>query len=199
MDIKRDKYLNDLINRMHNGMIKIVTGIRRCGKSYLLFNNYRKRILEYDVIYKSWEKVFQLLYIIEPVVFLAAKSYFLFRFYHIRRRKPRIEDKRVTYQWWILTGRAQLTGAVIECFVTSGTLVPIPHETLFILIIKMTVHSLIQRRHLVSKYMIIPSVVLTESAGSSIITDLKCICQIICVSQAGVVDSHTWSQNHSGK
>lgn len=37
MDIKRDKYLNDLINRMHNGMIKVVTGIRRCGKSYLLF------------------------------------------------------------------------------------------------------------------------------------------------------------------
>lgn len=31
MDIKRDKYLNDLINRMHNGMIKVVTGIRRCG------------------------------------------------------------------------------------------------------------------------------------------------------------------------
>ena len=32
MDIKRDKYLNDLINRMHNGIIKVVTGIRRCGK-----------------------------------------------------------------------------------------------------------------------------------------------------------------------
>ena len=31
MEIKRDKYLNDLINRMHNGMIKVVTGIRRCG------------------------------------------------------------------------------------------------------------------------------------------------------------------------
>ena len=31
MDIKRDKYLNDLINRMDNDMIKVVTGIRRCG------------------------------------------------------------------------------------------------------------------------------------------------------------------------
>ena len=43
MEIKRDKYLQDLINRMHNGMIKVVTGIRRCGKSYLLdplFKNY---------------------------------------------------------------------------------------------------------------------------------------------------------------
>ena len=35
MNIKRDKYLNALINRMHNGMIKVVTGIRRCGKSYI--------------------------------------------------------------------------------------------------------------------------------------------------------------------
>lgn len=36
--IKRDLYLNKLIRSMHNGMIKVVTGIRRCGKSYLLFN-----------------------------------------------------------------------------------------------------------------------------------------------------------------
>ncbi len=36
MNITRDKYLNDLINRMHNGMIKVVTGIRRCGKRKLL-------------------------------------------------------------------------------------------------------------------------------------------------------------------
>ena len=38
MEIKRDLYLNRLIRSMHNGMIKVVTGIRRCGKSYLLFN-----------------------------------------------------------------------------------------------------------------------------------------------------------------
>ena len=38
MYIKRDKYLNDMINRMHNGMIKVITGIRRSGKSYLVFN-----------------------------------------------------------------------------------------------------------------------------------------------------------------
>lgn len=45
MEIKRDLYLNKLIRSMHNGMIKVVTGIRRCGKSYLLFNlfsNYLK-------------------------------------------------------------------------------------------------------------------------------------------------------------
>ncbi len=38
MDIKRDIYLTSLIERMHNGMVKVVTGIRRCGKTYLLFN-----------------------------------------------------------------------------------------------------------------------------------------------------------------
>ena len=36
MYIKRDKYLNDLINRMHNGMIKVVTGVRRCGNNVKL-------------------------------------------------------------------------------------------------------------------------------------------------------------------
>ncbi len=42
-EIKRDIYLNRLINRKENGLIKIITGIRRCGKSYLLdpiFKNY---------------------------------------------------------------------------------------------------------------------------------------------------------------
>ena len=36
MEIKRDYYLNQLIDRIDNGLIKIITGIRRCGKSYLL-------------------------------------------------------------------------------------------------------------------------------------------------------------------
>lgn len=30
--------MNSLIDRMHNGMVKVVTGVRRCGKTYLLFN-----------------------------------------------------------------------------------------------------------------------------------------------------------------
>ena len=47
MEIKREKYLKTLTNRMHNGMIKVITGIRRCGKSYLIFKifkNYLKEI-----------------------------------------------------------------------------------------------------------------------------------------------------------
>lgn len=39
MEIKRNQYLNALINRMHNGMIKVITGIRRAGKSYILWCN----------------------------------------------------------------------------------------------------------------------------------------------------------------
>lgn len=49
MEIKRDKYLNDLINRMHNGMIKVITGIRRSGKSYLVFQIFRNYLLESGV------------------------------------------------------------------------------------------------------------------------------------------------------
>ncbi len=40
MEIKRDRYLNMLISKRNNGLIKVITGIRRCGKSYLLFNLY---------------------------------------------------------------------------------------------------------------------------------------------------------------
>ena len=45
MEIKRDEYLEDLKDRMHNGMIKVVTGIRRCGKSYLIFNIFKEYLL----------------------------------------------------------------------------------------------------------------------------------------------------------
>lgn len=45
MEIKRDIYLNKLIRREKNGLIKIVTGVRRCGKSYLLFNLFHNYLL----------------------------------------------------------------------------------------------------------------------------------------------------------
>ena len=44
MEIERNEYLRQLILRKNNGMIKVITGIRRCGKSFLLFNlDSRKR------------------------------------------------------------------------------------------------------------------------------------------------------------
>ena len=45
MEIARDQYLNELDSRRWNGMVKIITGIRRCGKSYLLFNLFKDRLL----------------------------------------------------------------------------------------------------------------------------------------------------------
>ena len=49
MEIKRDAYLEQLKIRKDNGMIKIVTGIRRCGKSFLLFVLFKKYLLESGV------------------------------------------------------------------------------------------------------------------------------------------------------
>lgn len=46
MEVRRDIYLNKLISKKHNGLIKVVTGIRRCGKSYLLFNLFKNHLLE---------------------------------------------------------------------------------------------------------------------------------------------------------
>lgn len=49
MEIKRDTYLEQLKIRKNNGMIKIITGIRRCGKSFLLFVLFKKHLLENGV------------------------------------------------------------------------------------------------------------------------------------------------------
>ncbi len=48
-EIKRNSYLKRLISGKQNGLIKIVTGIRRCGKSYLLFKIFRNHLLEQGV------------------------------------------------------------------------------------------------------------------------------------------------------
>ena len=49
MEINRDYYLNELIDRIDNQLIKIVTGIRRCGKSYLLNVIFKKYLIEQGI------------------------------------------------------------------------------------------------------------------------------------------------------
>lgn len=44
LEINRDYYLNKLIAKKHNGLIKVITGMRRCGKSYLLFSLFKKHL-----------------------------------------------------------------------------------------------------------------------------------------------------------
>lgn len=49
MEICRDKYLNLLIHSCGNGLIKVITGMRRCGKSYLLFTLFKNYLLKQGV------------------------------------------------------------------------------------------------------------------------------------------------------
>lgn len=49
MEIRRDIYLSKLISKKHNGLIKVVTGMRRCGKSYLLFNLFKEYLVNEGV------------------------------------------------------------------------------------------------------------------------------------------------------
>ena len=49
MKIKRELYLNQLIAGRKNGLIKIITGIRRCGKSYLLFTLFHEYLVSHGI------------------------------------------------------------------------------------------------------------------------------------------------------
>ena len=49
MQIRRDFYLNKIIKKKHNGLIKVITGIRRCGKSYLLNTLFYEHLIESGV------------------------------------------------------------------------------------------------------------------------------------------------------
>ena len=47
--IRRDYYLQKLIDRKENGLVKVITGIRRCGKSFLLFNLFYDYLIDSGV------------------------------------------------------------------------------------------------------------------------------------------------------
>ena len=49
MEINRDSYLDQLIERKHNGLVKVITGLRRVGKSFLLFNLFKRHLIESGV------------------------------------------------------------------------------------------------------------------------------------------------------
>ena len=49
MEIKRDSYLKQLIDYAWDGQVKVITGVRRCGKSYLLRTLYKNHLLENGV------------------------------------------------------------------------------------------------------------------------------------------------------
>ena len=45
MTMKSDIYLNRLVSKKRNGLIKVITGLRRCGKSFLLFNLFKEHLV----------------------------------------------------------------------------------------------------------------------------------------------------------
>ncbi len=49
MEIARQRYIQKLIDRKENGLVKVITGIRRCGKSYLLFHLYKNELLNMGI------------------------------------------------------------------------------------------------------------------------------------------------------
>ena len=55
--IKRDSYLNHMIHHMWNGEVKVITGIRRCGKSVLLFDLFYEYLLSQGVQEKKKKKI----------------------------------------------------------------------------------------------------------------------------------------------
>ena len=57
MQIQRDQYLNRLLEDRGNRRIKIVTGVRRCGKSYLLFKLFKDRLTFLSVFFSDSERV----------------------------------------------------------------------------------------------------------------------------------------------
>ena len=50
MQIKRNFYLQQLIDGKQNGLVKIITGIRRCGKSYLLFTLFKQHLIANGIL-----------------------------------------------------------------------------------------------------------------------------------------------------
>lgn len=49
MEIRKDKYLDLLIHSCRNGLIRVITGMRRCGKSYLLFTLFKNYLIKEGV------------------------------------------------------------------------------------------------------------------------------------------------------
>lgn len=91
MEIRRDFYLDKLIRRKNNGLIKVITGIRRCGKSYLLNNIFYNHLLESGVPAKRYctaaKQQMQIKYNSVPTLGLAGiKELLLYGYlwYHIR-------------------------------------------------------------------------------------------------------------------
>ena len=102
MEIKRDYYLNKLINRENNGLVKVITGVRRCGKSYLLntlFYRYllNKGIPEDHIVRFAFDSADDLETIGEDLIELQEKGKKVDPRKFIKYMRSRITDKEPYY------------------------------------------------------------------------------------------------------
>lgn len=98
MEIQRDIYLNKLISKKHNRLIKVITGIRRCGKSYLLFNLFRDHLTSENI---PDDHIIEMAFdLYENMEYRDPKIFFPYV-------KERIKDKEMYY---ILLDEVQLLG-----------------------------------------------------------------------------------------
>ena len=98
MEIRRDIYLDKLISKKHNKLIKVITGIRRCGKSYLLFNLFRDHLESEGV---SDDHIIEMAFdLYENIEYRDPKVFFPYV-------KERIKDKEMYY---VLLDEVQLLG-----------------------------------------------------------------------------------------
>ena len=105
MEIKRDYYIEQLENRRRNGLVKVITGCRRSGKSYLLFKLYKQHLLddgvaEQDIIELALDNI-ENDHLREPHAlydFLSAKIRDDGRFYYIflAKVKNNVCKKKIT-------------------------------------------------------------------------------------------------------
>lgn len=108
MMIKRDYYLKKLIDKRENGRVKIITGIRRCGKSYLLFNLYREYLLSQGV---KEEQIITIA--LDEIDNLEYRNPFILN----ERIKKRTKDKKQIY--YVFIDEIQLSEAVCNPYVDS--------------------------------------------------------------------------------
>ena len=109
MIIKRDWYLQKIIDKKQNGRIKIITGIRRCGKSYLLFNLYKNYLLSKGVK----EKQIITIALDEEIDNLKYRNPFILNDYI----KEKTKNKSQTY--YVLIDEIQLSENVANPYIDS--------------------------------------------------------------------------------
>lgn len=112
MEIKRNFYLNKLIKRKHNGLIKVITGIRRCGKSYLLNTLFYQHLIatgvdEHHIIRFAFDSADDLLLIGESLIELEKSNRKVDPEKFMAYIRSKIADKEMYY---LLLDEVQLLG-----------------------------------------------------------------------------------------